>query len=88
MTSRTRLWVLAISTPLIAFAVIGGYLGQAMARDDTYQHLRVFEDVVSLVMNNYVENVDVSKAMEGALNGLSDLYQMVQCNPGIIYKAR
>jgi carboxyl-terminal processing protease len=72
MTSRTRLWVLAISTPLIAFAVIGGYLGQAMAKDDTYQHLRVFEDVVSLVLNNYVENVDVSKAMKGALNGLSD----------------
>jgi carboxyl-terminal processing protease len=73
MTSRTRLWVLAISTPLIAFTVIGGYLGQAMAaKDDTYQHLRVFEDVVSLVLNNYVENVDVNKAMKGALNGLSD----------------
>lgn len=72
MTSRTRLWVLAVSTPLIAFAVIGGYLGQAMAKDDTYQHLRVFEDVVSLVLNNYVENVDVSKAMKGALSGLSD----------------
>jgi len=26
MTSRTRLWVLLISTPVIAFAVIGGYL--------------------------------------------------------------
>ena len=49
MTSRTRLWVLAVSTPVIAFAFIGGYLGQAMAKDDTYQHLRVFEDVVSLV---------------------------------------
>ena len=72
MTSRTRLWVLAISTPLIAFAVIGGYLGQAMAKDDTYQHLRVFEDVVSLVLNNYVEDVDINKAMKGALNGLSD----------------
>ena len=53
------------------FAVIGGYLGQAMARDDTYQHLRVFEDVVSLVLNNYVEEVDVKKAMRGALNGLT-----------------
>jgi carboxyl-terminal processing protease len=72
MTSRTRLWVLAVSTPVIAFAVIGGYLGQAMSRDDTYQHLRVFEDVVSLVVNNYVEPVDVKKAMRGALNGLDD----------------
>src|SRR3954468_10582131 len=72
MTSRTRFWVLAISTPVIAFAIIGGYLGQAMQRDDTYQHLRVFEDVVSLVLNNYVEQVDVKKAMKGAMNGLAD----------------
>ncbi len=72
MTSRTRLFVLAISTPVIAFAVIGGFLGQAMARDDTYQHLRVFEDVVSLVLNNYVERVDVGRAMKGAMHGLAD----------------
>ena len=72
MTSRTRLWVLLISTPVIAFAIIGGYLGQAMTKDDTYQHLRVFEDVVSLVLNNYVEEVDVKKAMKGAMNGLAD----------------
>jgi len=72
MTSRTRLLVLAISTPLIAFAVIGGFLGQAMTRDDTYQHLRVFEDVISLVLNNYVEEVDINKAMKGAMNGLAE----------------
>jgi carboxyl-terminal processing protease len=72
MTRRTRLWVLLISTPVIVFAIIGGYLGQVMAKDDTYQHLRVFEDVVSLVLNNYVEEVDVKKAMRGAMNGLAD----------------
>src|SRR5262245_65620105 len=72
MTSRTRLWVLLISTPVIVFAIIGGYLGQVMAKDETYQHLRVFEDVVSLVLNNYVEEVDIKKAMKGAMNGLAD----------------
>jgi carboxyl-terminal processing protease len=72
MTSRSRLLVLAISTPIIAFAFIGGYLGQALAKDDTYQHLRVFEDVVSLVINNYVEPVDVREAMKGAMRGLAD----------------
>jgi carboxyl-terminal processing protease len=72
MTSRTRLFVLAISTPVIVFAVIGGYLGQAMTRDDTYQHLRVFEDVISLVVHNYVEEVDVAEAMKGAMIGLAD----------------
>jgi len=72
MTSRTRFFVLVISTPVIAFAIVGGFLGQAMTRDDTYQHLRVFEDVVSLVLNNYVEEVDVNRAMKGAMNGLAD----------------
>ncbi len=72
MTSRTRLWVLAISTPVIAFTIIGGYLGQVWARDDTFQHLRIFEDVVSLVLTNYVEEVDVRQAMRGAMKGLAD----------------
>ena len=72
MSSRTRMLVLAVSTPVIAFAVIGGYLGQAIAKEDTYQHLRVFEDVVSLVLTNYVESVDVDDAMAGAMKGLAE----------------
>ena len=72
MTARTRFWVLSVSTPLIVFALIGGYLGQAQGRDDTYARLRIFDDVVSHVMNNYVEEVDLSEAMTGAMRGLSD----------------
>lgn len=72
MTSRTRLWVLAISTPVIAFTIVGGYLGQAMTRDETYRNLRIFEDVVDLVFDNYVEEVDPAKAMLGAMRGLAD----------------
>ena len=74
MTSRTRFWVLAVSTPIIAFAIIGGYLGRVMGagKDDTFRQLPVFEEVISLVLNNYVEEVDVRHAMRGALKGLAD----------------
>jgi carboxyl-terminal processing protease len=72
MTSRSRTIVLAISTPIIAFAFIGGYLSRAMAKDGTYQGLQIFEDVVSLVLSNYVEPVDVSEAMQGAMKGLAN----------------
>jgi carboxyl-terminal processing protease len=72
MTSRTRALVLTITIPVIVFAVLGGYLGQAMAKDETYQHLRVFEDVISLVLNNYVEPVDVKQAMKGAMKGMAE----------------
>ena len=49
-------------------------MGKASARggDETFQHLRVFEDVAALVMSNYVEEVKVDKVMEGAMRGLAD----------------
>ncbi len=72
MTARTRLWVLAVSTPVIAFTIIGGYLGQAMTRDEMYRNLAIFGDVFDLVVDNYVEDVDVEKAMRGAMRGLAD----------------
>ncbi|MEP6592329.1 MAG: PDZ domain-containing protein, partial [Acidobacteriota bacterium] len=74
MTTKTRLSVLLLSTPVLAFVVVGGLMGSAPAArgDDTFQHLRVFQDVVSLVLNNYVEEVKIDKAMEGALKGLAD----------------
>jgi carboxyl-terminal processing protease len=72
MTKRTRLSVLLISTPLLAFIVLGTLRGKASDGDDTFQHLRVFEDVVSLILNNYVEDPKVDNVMEGAMRGLAD----------------
>ena len=71
MTSRTRLIVFCTSIPIIAFTLIGGYLGRVSAGEDTYRHLRIFEDVVSLISNNYVEEVDLDDVMHGALQGLA-----------------
>ena len=72
MTTRTRLSVLLISTPLLAFIVLGGLRGRAAGGDATFQHLRVFEDVVSLILNNYVETAKIDKVMEGAMRGMAD----------------
>jgi carboxyl-terminal processing protease len=74
MTLKTRLSVLLLSTPVLAFVVVGGLMGNASARagDDTLRVLKVFEDVVQLVLSNYVEEVKVDRAMEGALKGLAD----------------
>jgi carboxyl-terminal processing protease len=72
MSSRTRVIVIAITAPVVAFAIVGGVLGTVMAREDTYQHLKIFDDVVSLISSNYVEPVNIDKVMRGAMNGLVD----------------
>ena len=45
MTFKPRLSVLLLSTPVLAFVVIGGLMGHASARgdDQTFRHLRVFD---------------------------------------------
>ncbi len=74
MTFRTRLAVLLVSTPVLAFVIVGGLMGNAAARgnDETFQHLRTFDEVVRLVLHNYVEEVKVDRVMEGAMRGLAD----------------
>jgi len=72
MSSRTRVIVMSISAPVIAFAIVGGFLGRVMAREDTYQHLKIFDDVVSLISSSYVETADIDKVMKGAMHGLAE----------------
>jgi carboxyl-terminal processing protease len=72
MSNRSRALVLLISSPLLIFVVVGGVMGETATRQDTYQHLLVFKDVISLILNNYVEEVDVDRVMTGALKGLAD----------------
>src|SRR6186713_509597 len=74
MTSKTRLSILLVSTPVLAFVLVGGLLGNALAGtdDDTFRHLKVFRDVVNLVKSNYVEEVNFDKVMEGAMRGMAE----------------
>ncbi len=75
MTSKTRLSILLLSTPVLVFVVVGGLIGRASPAtggDTTFRELRVFDDVLRLVLTNYVEEVKVDKAMEGALKGLAE----------------
>jgi carboxyl-terminal processing protease len=72
MSSHVRRVVLWISAPVIAFAVVGGFIGKVTAREDTYPHLRVFYDVVNLITDRYVEKTDADKVMNGAMHGLAE----------------
>src|SRR6059058_5737344 len=72
MSSRTRVIVMSITAPVVAFAILGGCLGKVMAREETYQHLKIFGDVVNMIANYYVEEADMDKVMTGAMHGLAD----------------
>jgi len=72
MSSRTRFIVMTLSAPVIAFAIVGGFLGKVMAREETWPQLRIFGDVVDLISNNYVEEANLDKVMRGAMRGLAD----------------
>ena len=72
MKTRGRVLVLAVSMAVVMFAVVGGFMSSASARQGSYQYLRTFEDVVSLILSNYVEEVNIDKVMHGAMHGLAE----------------
>ena len=73
MTSRTRLLLFLISTPLVLFISVGSMLNAgSVAPQGSFPHLRVFHDVFARIMGNYVEPVNADAVMEGAMRGLTD----------------
>ena len=72
MTTRTRVAIILITAPVLAFAVVGGLVGKTMSGQEAYPHLRVFDDVFNLTTGNYVEEVNVDRLMHGAMHGLAE----------------
>lgn len=72
MTTRTRILVLTLTTPLVVFTLVGGLLGQQRTTPGAYPHLRVFDDVVSLIFGSYVEEPNADTVLDGAMLGLAE----------------
>ncbi len=73
MNFRTRVSVLLLSTPVLAFVLVGGLMGKEQPAAPTkYQQLGIFQEVVDLVLHNYVGEVQVDRVMDGAMRGLAD----------------
>ncbi|MBN2429146.1 MAG: S41 family peptidase [Deltaproteobacteria bacterium] len=55
----------------LIFLLAGVMLGHAGAeKEGTYKELRLFSEILSIVQNNYVEEVDARDLMVGAINGM------------------
>jgi carboxyl-terminal processing protease len=71
MSPRIRLLVALASTGLIGYVAVGSLLARALG-DTGYGQLAIFNEVIRLVLDAYVEPVDVSRAMAGARLGMTD----------------
>lgn len=70
-SSNASRWALA---GLIAIAIAlfgpGAYHHLAADKEETYQSLKLFSDVIDIVKRNYVEEVDDKKLIEDAIQGM------------------
>ena len=71
MSHRARLLVALVSTGLIGYVAVGSLLGRVLG-DTSYGQLAIFNEVVRLVLDAYVEPVNLDRAMAGARLGMAD----------------
>ena len=76
---RAKHLILGFSIPFVLYAILGGFLGRALARDSAYRYLSVFQDVVTHVMNFYVEQPEMDEVMDGAIRGMLDALDPDSC---------
>lgn len=76
---RAKHLILGFSVPFVLYAILGGFLGRALARDSAYRYLSVFQDVVTLVMNNYLSAPEMDRVMDGAIRGMMEALDPDSC---------
>jgi len=79
MSIRSKLTLITLSAFIALYSVVGGMLSRsnnplvrALAEPGPYAQLRIFENVVQHIVNEYVEKPDLEKVRIGALRGLTD----------------
>ncbi len=67
---KQRLIVVGLSLIVVAFTLAGRLVGQDRKREQTYDDLATFTEVLHLVDSSYVDPVGEAKLMEGAFRGM------------------
>ena len=71
MSARVRLIVALVSTGILFYVALGSVLVRVLG-DTTYSQLALFNEVVRMVLDSYVEPVNVDRAMGAACRGLAE----------------
>ncbi len=71
MTPRSRLLVATVSTALVGYVAAGSLVGLVRS-DSSYSQLSVFNEVVHIIGEAYVEPVNMDRALSTANQGLTE----------------
>src|SRR5688500_12180261 len=78
MKSRRKMWFSIFG--LVVGILVGIWIQPVISGDNIYEQIRKFNDVLSIVQKNYVDDVDTEKLVESAINGM-----LTQLDPHSIY---
>ncbi len=67
---RKAVFVALISIPILALTLLERDSGVSAKTQDTYKHLEIFSNVLSIVKKSYVEEIDTEEIIEGAIKGM------------------
>ena len=70
MTPRFKLSVVFVSTLLTLMLVVGSLIGKGQESDGAYRPLAVYTEVLAKIKSDYVEEPNMEKVTNGALQGL------------------
>jgi carboxyl-terminal processing protease len=69
-----RLWVIMVAALVVWMLSTGFQRANSAGKDDLYDQLKVFSDVIELIQKDYVDEVEakdlIQKAIQGMLQGL------------------
>jgi carboxyl-terminal processing protease len=75
MAMKVKVSVLIVSVIIALYVVIGGLLprsGVIASYNDPYSQLTIFQEVLTRIINDYVDEPDLEKVRVGALRGLAE----------------
>ena len=71
---KLRIYFLSVSSLVVLFVLAGILLGNVLAREgNVYVYLRLFNDAIHLIEDNYVEDVERDNLLRGAYRGLFEV---------------
>ena len=70
MSKRIKIFLLAFSTLIVLFTVAGGLGVRAAGGDGAYRQLQVYDEVLTRIRSEYVEEPNMTQVTDGALHGL------------------